>query len=86
MLDSESRAGQYGFYTVPGIPHRVGHLMLALRKIQLQFHRENNIINMLAKEKRKVVPHIKKKPHENRKDYKFNSKVSNINCDSLAPH
>lgn len=60
MLDSESRAGQYGFYTVPGIPHRVGHLMLALRKIQLQFHRENNTINMLAKEKRKVVPHIKK--------------------------
>lgn len=60
MLDSESRAGQYGFYTVPGIPHRVGHLMLALRKIQLQFHRENNIINMLAKEKRKVVPQIKK--------------------------
>lgn len=60
MLDSESRAGQYGFYTVPGIPHRVGHLMLALRKIQLQFHRGNNTINMLAKEKRKVVPHIKK--------------------------
>lgn len=69
MLDSESRAGQYGFYTVPGIPHRVGHLMLALRKIQVQFHRENNIINMLAKEKRKVVLHIKK--NNNRKTEKI---------------
>lgn len=59
MLDEEeSRVGQYGFYTAPGILHRVGHLMPALCTTQLH-NLTGEITTTLARgNKKKVGLHV----------------------------